>query len=123
MNENPYDSPRTDTLGPPSRLKLRRRVGTGVFVIGLVTLAYGTIAFWVIPSLPPNEFTTGRFNSLYVLGAGMIISLCGLAIRDTRVKSKPVADSTGRGIPTSVGLLVLLIAVVLFIVGFSILNS
>lgn len=122
MNENPYDSPRTDSIHPPSRFKLRRKVGTGVLVIGLGTLAYGVIAFWIIPSLPPNEFATGRFNSLYVLCAGMIISLCGLAIRDTRVNSTPVADSPGSGISTGVGLLVLLIVVIVFILGFSILS-
>lgn len=122
MNENPYDSPRTESIHLPSRFELRRKVGTGVLVIGLGTLAYGAIAFWIIPSLPPNEFTTGRFNSLYVLGAGMIISLCGLAIRETRLKSRPVADSPDSGISTGVGLLVLLIVVIVFIIGFSILN-
>ena len=52
----------------------------------------------------------------------MIISLCGLAIRETRVNSRPVADSPASGISTGVGLLVLLIVVIVFILGFSILS-
>ncbi|QDV25899.1 hypothetical protein [Aureliella helgolandensis] len=122
MNTNPYHPPEADTIHAVPRFQLRRKFGTGVFVIGIVTLAYGAVAFWIIPSLPPNELSTGRFNSLFVLGAGMIISLCGLAIRDTRVKSKSGANSPGSGISTSTGLLVLLIVVIVFIVGFSIAN-
>ncbi len=119
MNENPYDSPKPDANYPASRLGMRRKVGTGVLVVGIATLAYGAIAFWIIPALPPNELTTGRFNSLYVLGAGMITSLIGLAIRETRIRSKVTADSAGKGISTGVGLLVLFVVVIIFIVAFS----
>lgn len=98
---------------------MRRKIGTGVLVVGLATLAYGAIAFWIIPTLPPNEPATGRLNSLFVLGAGAAASLIGLAIRETRIESKVAADATGNGISTGVGLLILLAVAILFIVAFS----
>lgn len=120
MIENPYNSPQPDGSYPASRLGMHRKVGTGILVVGLATLAYGAIAFWIFPMLPPNEPTTGRFNSIFVLGAGMITSLGGLAIRETRVRNKVVSNSTGSGISTGAGLLVLLAAVIGLIVAFAI---
>lgn len=120
MTENPYKASSTEAPHSSLRMNLRRGIGTGVLVMGLLVLAYGAIALWIIPILPPNEPTTGRLNSLYVLGAGMIISLIGLAVRETRRSTRTVDGSPESGVKTSVGLLVLFVAAILFGVAFAV---
>ncbi|AMV34945.1 hypothetical protein VN12_22655 [Pirellula sp. SH-Sr6A] len=95
-----------------------RSIGTGLFLTGLAILAYGAIAFWIIKSLPPNGGPTGRLPSLYVIGVGIVAVLAGLAVRDLRTRHKNSVSTEGekKSIPTSVGLLILALMLVLFFV-------
>ncbi len=111
---NPYEP--TDSASSSSSARSASQVaGTSVFIVGLVVLAYGAIAFWLVPSLPPNGGTNGRLPSLLVMGAGIVLTLIGLAVRGLRSSKKSAVPSGQNEIPTRYGLL-LLLAIVIFLV-------
>ena len=58
-----------------------RKIGMVVFIVGVVFLTYGAVAFWLINSLPPNGGANGRLPSLYLMAVGMIVTLIGLSVR------------------------------------------
>jgi hypothetical protein len=103
---------------PNNNRSVTRSIGTGLFLTGLAILAYGAIAFWLIKSLPPNGGPTGRLPSLYIMGGGIVAVLAGLALRDLRTRDKNLGSTEGatKGIPTSVGMLILAMILVLFFV-------
>ncbi len=112
-DENPYKTPE-DIASPSSpQRNLLKAAGTAVVFVGLAVLAYGAIAFWLINSLPPNGGANGRLPSLYVMGVGIIVVVIGLIARDLRLgrKSGGTADVPKKGIPTSYGVLLLLVLV------------
>ena len=116
---NPYESPEdhaTETRPAPHR---PRAIGTVVLVAGLVILAYGAVAFWLVNSLPPNGGVQGRLPSVYVMGVGLVVAVAGLIARDFRAggKSTSPTHSSPMGIPALYGILGLVaIMVVLFLV-------
>ncbi|MBA4032098.1 MAG: hypothetical protein C0478_14575 [Planctomyces sp.] len=93
-------------------------IGTAILLVGLMALAYGAIAFWLIKSLPPNGGANGRLPSLYIMGVGVVVAVIGLIVRDLRSNSKKnePAGEASKGIPTRYGLLLLLGIVVMFFV-------
>lgn len=90
--ENPYESPSEHFTNGRPRQGFKK-LGTILLVVGIASLAYGAIGFWVVKSLPPNG-ASGRLPSVYVMGVGIVITLVGSTIRDFRVsgKKKPVPD-------------------------------
>jgi hypothetical protein len=115
MNANPHESPSSDVPARkvPSGQHIVNATGTAILIAGLAVLIYGAVAFWIIPSLPPND-ASSRLPSLYVMGAGIITALVGLTFKSLQGKS------TKKGaIPTSVGVLVLLAIIIAFFVAVS----
>jgi uncharacterized membrane protein len=92
-------------------------VGTGILILGLLVLAYGAVAFWLINSLPPNGGAQGRLPSLYVMGGGIVGVLIGLAMRVQRSERGSSAAPRGAGdhIPTRYGIALLVGIVIVFI--------
>ena len=86
MNTNPYATPTAGDQRPQDRKghRVARAIGTAILAAGLVVLTYGAVAFWLIKSLPPNGGSSGRLPSLYVIGAGIIAAIIGMAVRDLR---------------------------------------
>ena len=125
MDENPYQSPATEVNRedpPQSRAgqRVAKAIGTAVGTLGLVTLVYGAVAFWLIQSLPPNSGMSGRLPSLYVMGAGIVLVLGGLAARDLRLAGRTRRqDGPSKAIPTGVGMLVLLVIIIALVVAIS----
>lgn len=117
--ENPYAPPSDreqrspDSTGLGAARGVARTVGTVILVAGLGVVGYGAVAFWCVPWLPPNGGPTGRLPSLYVVFAGIAASVVGLIVRDVRWAgpASSQAGSSRKGIPTSVGVL-LLVAIV-----------
>ncbi len=110
--DNPFKATEVDpSLTPPSR-SLRKTIGRCILGVGLLLLAYGAIACWVLPTLPPNGGASGRLPSLYVIGAGMVFSLVGLVATG----GGGVADGkpASKGIPTWLGVAIILGIVVAF---------
>ena len=120
MNTNPYATPAAPDHQPQdgSGRRLARAIGTAILAAGLVVLAYGAVAFWLIKSLPPNGGPNGRLPSLYMMGAGIIGAIIGMVVRDLRLagRAKKHDGSPPKAIPTSVGMLVLLAIVIAVIV-------
>ena len=86
-----------------------------VLATGLVVLAYGAVGFWIINTLPPNGGASGRLPSLYVMGAGIVLSVVGLVARDFR--DGRISQEDTQGIPASYGILGLVaILIILFFV-------
>lgn len=86
MSEQPFKSPQVDPAAPPpSGRSLRAVVGLSIFLIGLAVLAYGAVAFWLLRMLPPNT-PSSRLPSLYILFAGMGITLFGQTLRSLRLR-------------------------------------
>lgn len=98
-----------------------RKIGTAVFAVGLLILADGAVGFWLINALPPNGGASGRLPSLYILGAGMIVTLLGLALRGipSAWQKDPTDPASKKSIPTSYGLLLILtiLLVVIFLIS------
>ena len=119
-DSNPYASP-TEGKAATKSGSGWNKVGTAVLVVGLATLAYGAVAFWIVQSLPPNGGASGRLPSLYVMGAGIALSLLGLTALGFRWSGKenPTGDTPRKAIPTSVGILVLLAIIIAVIVAIS----
>jgi len=86
MSQNPYETPQGNSPQPGSRRPVRAVIGLTVCLIGAGISAYGAVAFWILNRLPPNDETSGRLPSLYVLFGGMALLLVGLTIRNLRVK-------------------------------------
>jgi hypothetical protein len=95
-----------------------KAIGTVILLVGLTVLVYGAVAFWLINSLPPNGGASGRLPSLYVMGAGMVVALTGLVVRDLggRNKKDKPAGEVNKVIPTRYGLLLILGIVIIFFV-------
>jgi len=55
----------------------------------MMVLAYGAIAFWVLPFLPPNSESEGRLPSLAVMGAGVLVTVVGLVLRSLTTSKDP----------------------------------
>jgi hypothetical protein len=90
--------------------------GMAILGAGLAILAYGAVGFWLINTLPPNGGANGRLPSLYVMGAGMVVAVVGLVVRDIRAGGES-QEGARRGIPASYGILGLLaILIILFLV-------
>ncbi len=125
MDDNPYQSPLSGDAqgqGPPDqqRGQIAKAAGNVVAIAGLVALAYGAVGFWLIPGLPPNNPTSGRLPSIYFLGAGILATLIGLAMRDLRLGGRSKAgEGTTKGIPAATAILILLAMVVAAIVVIS----
>src|SRR5262245_29849594 len=120
MDSNPNQSPPTyDARKRRRSLGLAKAIGTSVLVLGLATLAYGALAFWVFPLLPPNGGVNGRLPSLYVMGAGIIAAVVGLTLRgwDSESRSEETAHVSRKSIPTGIGIAILFaIVVAVFVV-------
>jgi len=115
MDANPYESPSCDVSARKglSGQGIVNAIGTVILIAGLAVLTYGAVAFWIIPSLPPND-AASRLPSLYVMGAGIVTALVGLTFKSLQGKS------TKKGaIPTSVGVIVLLAIIIAFFVAVS----
>jgi len=82
---------------------------------GLIVLAYGVMAFWLLPSLPPNGGAYGRLPSLYLMLSGIVTNLIGLAARsyDSSPKTNTPSSEAGRGIPSRYGLLLLVLIIII----------
>lgn len=91
-----------------------RKAGLGLFVIGMMVVVYGAVAFWLVNSLPPNGGPAGRLPSLYVMAAGIVGVLVGLALRGLKIgvsEQEARKESTG-GIPAFWGILILVLILV-----------
>jgi hypothetical protein len=114
MSGNPYESPSSDLSAQrPSGQGSFNAIGTAILIAGLAVLIYGAVAFWIIPSLPPND-ATSRLPSLYVMSAGIVTALVGLTFKG--LQGKPTKKGA---IPTSIGIIVLLAIVIAFFVAVS----
>jgi len=109
MDPNPYESPHSDTAPPRRPKTIAAKIGTAVLVLGLVLLAFGAFTFWIMPSLPPNTAWSGRLPSLYCMGVGIFTALIGLTLN-----SLQASPGKRAGVPTSLGILVLVAIVVAF---------
>ncbi|MEM6471671.1 MAG: hypothetical protein AAF802_19075 [Planctomycetota bacterium] len=91
-----------------------KKVGTFILIAGLAVLAYGTVAFWLVQSLPPNGGANGRLPSLYVIAGGIVVVLVGFAVRGLTVDGDANASKAkhSKRIPTLYGILVLFTIVV-----------
>lgn len=69
-SSNPFDAPGQLEKLSGTTGRLSQAVGTGILITGLMALAHGAVAFWLISSLPPNGGAQGRLPSLYVMGGG-----------------------------------------------------
>jgi hypothetical protein len=69
----------------PQGKSIARMIGTVIALAGVAALAYGGVAFWLMRSLPPNTVES-RLPSIYVMGAGIVVALAGLALPDFRWK-------------------------------------
>lgn len=95
---------------------LRGKIGLLVLGVGLVVLAYGAVAFWVMPSLPPNGGASGRLPSLYLMGGGIVSVVLGLAIRGLNTNGQGDTQKTGKGsVSPLVGILILFAILAAFI--------
>ena len=122
MEQNPYQSPPShDNHRQTSGQGAVQAIGTAVLIGGVVTLAYGALAFWVFPFLPPNGGVNGRLPSLYTLGIGIVATLVGLALRGLRSSraSASEAERPSKGIPTGIGILVLIAIIIAVFVAIS----
>src|SRR5262245_25130696 len=81
---------------------VRRKVGMGILAAGLAILAYGAVGFWVINALPPNGGASGRLPSIYIMGAGIVVAVVGLAVRDFRGGKSQ--EGSKQGIPAIYGI-------------------
>jgi len=109
------DESQTPTSGTR---RIAKMVGTAVLGVGLAVLAYGAVAFWLIQALPPNSVGS-RLPSLYVMAAGIVVSLAGLVLRGFDRNDNRATDAPKKGIPTSLGILVLLAIIIAAIVAIS----
>jgi hypothetical protein len=119
MDPNPYATPTASDPKPPdSNRRIARGIGTAILAAGLVVLAYGAVAFWLVQSLPPNGGASGRLPSLYVMGVGILGAIIGMVVRDVRLAgpARQPDGSSRKGVPTSVGILILLAIVIAAIV-------
>ena len=87
------------------------KVGSVILAIGIAALCYGALAFWVLPGLPPNGGNSGRLPSLYILFAGVALTLVGLAVRGLRTSAASRDQSGKREVSPAAGLLLILILV------------
>lgn len=85
---NPFDSPQSVGGKAAAGKSGAWKAGSAILLMGLALLVYGAIAFWVAPWLPPNGGPSGRLPSVYLLGAGVVVALAGMAVRDLRVGKK-----------------------------------
>jgi hypothetical protein len=86
MSPNPYQAPQGNSTPPRSRAKIRTIIGLAILLAGLGVAVYGAVAFWVLQGLPPNNSSSGRLPSLYMLFGGMGLLLLGLTIRNLRLR-------------------------------------
>src|SRR5262245_35768319 len=110
MEQNPYEAPANEVSAKKglSGQGVVKVVGTVILIAGLAVLVYGAVAFWIVPSLPPND-AASRLPSVYVMGAGIVTALVGLTVKSLQGKS------TKKGaIPTSVGFIMLLAIIIAF---------
>jgi peptidoglycan/LPS O-acetylase OafA/YrhL len=114
--DNPYEPPSDLPTASTQTRATAKVVGTVILLVGLAVLVYGAIAFWIVPSLPPNNISNGRLPSLYVMGLGILVAVVGLVARDLRScrTRNGVSNQAKKEIPSSYGIL-LVIAV--FILG------
>lgn len=114
-SDNPYETPsEIASEGPPGR-RTPKTFGTIILLFGLAILGYGAIAFWLINSLPPNGPRNGRLPSVYVMGAGIVITLIGLTIRGLPGGKKDSEEKKVKGIRTTYGVLILVGMAIVFI--------
>lgn len=113
---NPYESSETPAEHSSPPRPLRKTAGTAILIIGLMILAYGATAFWLLNFLPPNGGPTGRLPSLYVIGVGIITAIVGLVVRDLRGgRGSRSTNDARHGIPTSYGIMGIVVVVILLI--------
>lgn len=106
MSDNPYASPTASSdpsLGA-RRWSALKVLGTICLVVGLLGLVYGIVACFVI-SLPPNNPVSGRLPSIYIMGAGGVLSVIGFAMRDLRIAAR--SGVAPKGVSSGVGILIL----------------
>ncbi len=103
-DSNPYETQAGSTSTSPAKTGLSL-LGRLVLGVGLIALGYGGVAFWLLTNLPPNT-TDSRLPSLYVMGAGVVVTLVGLVLRGIAVPNK--TDSGRTGVPSWLGILILL---------------
>lgn len=114
---NPYETTDRATAAPVPKRRLSRLVGAIVLAVGLIVLAYGVTAFWLLTSLPPNGGAYGRLPSLYLMLGGIVTTLIGLATRPSAGRPANYDSSSGAfpSIRSRYGLLlILLIIIILF---------
>jgi membrane-bound metal-dependent hydrolase YbcI (DUF457 family) len=62
-----------------------RKVGTIIFVVGIVVVSYAATACFLIRSLPPND-DNSRLPSINLLYMGMFVMLVGAVARNFRLR-------------------------------------
>ncbi|MDZ7618795.1 MAG: hypothetical protein U1E05_17455, partial [Patescibacteria group bacterium] len=74
---------------------------------------YGAVACFLI-SLPLTGLLGGRLPSIYIMGAGGILSVVGFAMRDLRIDAR--SGSAPKGVSSGFGILILVaIAIGMFV--------
>ncbi|WP_461505859.1 hypothetical protein [Rhodopirellula baltica] len=105
----PYESPSVPTESAAPSKSLLGKIATGVLTLGLMVLAYGAIAFWVLPFLPPNSESEGRLPSLTVMGVGVLVTVVGLVLRSLTTSKDPEPNvNQPKKIPAMYGVAILL---------------
>jgi hypothetical protein len=127
MDTNPFvspasqDDPSQNGGNAGAARQILRAIGTWILNVGLAALAYGALAFWIIPILPPNGGVNGRLPSLFVMLAGIVATLVGMVLRGVQLPWRPSGQRTPtrKALPTSVGFLLILAIVIAVIVAIS----
>lgn len=64
---------------------MAKKIFTFILIVAVLVTAYGTVAFFVVQTLPPNGGTSGRLPSLYIMLGGITGMLVGAVGRNFKL--------------------------------------